>query len=700
MIDNSGENMKNKKGFTMVELLVAMAIMGLLIIMAFPTIRAVQTNNQNTKFREYGSAAISATKLYADSYSEDLFDSNITNQFKPVEFKELVKKDLLKEISVSGAVCIPESTVTVVKYGDDYSYCLHLKCTDKTGNKTLYEEKNRRGNCSKFKPVTLTYKVTIGEDLYTTTRTIIGGESNIKTLTEGDLSGFPIASNHLVIDEWESSIGNYKPGSYINKPIEDNVTFNASLKPFKYTVKYASGLNGATGSISQHDCWYGQSCVTTSNAFKKDYYSFDHWSYNDLTIKNNADLNDFVMSNKISITNNMIITLSGTFKKNQVFVTYNANGGSLASQHAATITLNGNKILVGGKEIHHTLNFDDSLTKNGLIDWNNKNYLNLIRSKYNIKAKQEWKATSGGSTGVFDQSVVYTGTQLCPNVKNGNCTVNMNANWVAAPTYTCAAGKYLPSNSTTCATCLNNYYCPGGTYDKKSSNQGIIKCPAQYPSSNAGSSKINNCYKTVKASFDYNISKYQNLNNIRNVSQTNSLSCNAYYNSSCKIKLPTPNFGREEHHTRYNGHNYTNKYLNRYFTCVWKNNTLGSFNPNNEVSISSNTSFKLNSCTASSRNITIISNSANVKIRWYKDDVYNKGVVASTFKGFANDEAKLGWTGSWMIDKTTNNNCVWFYGTVSPRSKSHKCSGNHGATTCSSTVQTLTGWLCGNLTTN
>ena len=39
----------NNKGFTMVELLVAMAIMGLLVIMAFPTIRSIQMNNQEKK---------------------------------------------------------------------------------------------------------------------------------------------------------------------------------------------------------------------------------------------------------------------------------------------------------------------------------------------------------------------------------------------------------------------------------------------------------------------------------------------------------------------------------------------------------------------------------------------------------------------------------------------------------------------------
>ena len=69
----------NNKGFTMVELLVAMAIMGLLVIMAFPTIRAVQTNNTNTKYQEYGNAAVSAAKLYTDSYADDMFNYEDTN---------------------------------------------------------------------------------------------------------------------------------------------------------------------------------------------------------------------------------------------------------------------------------------------------------------------------------------------------------------------------------------------------------------------------------------------------------------------------------------------------------------------------------------------------------------------------------------------------------------------------------------------
>ncbi len=40
----------NKKGFTMVELLAAVAILGLLTVMAFPTMRALQSRNDQKKY--------------------------------------------------------------------------------------------------------------------------------------------------------------------------------------------------------------------------------------------------------------------------------------------------------------------------------------------------------------------------------------------------------------------------------------------------------------------------------------------------------------------------------------------------------------------------------------------------------------------------------------------------------------------------
>lgn len=58
---------------------------------------------------------------------------------------------------------------------------------------------------------------------------------------------------------------------------------------------------------------------------------------------------------------------------------------------------------------------------------------------------------------------------------------------------TCAAGKYLPANSITCATCKQGYYCPGGTYTTHYSAQGRNACTSYSSTNSTGASSISAC---------------------------------------------------------------------------------------------------------------------------------------------------------------------------------------------------------------
>ena len=58
----------------------------------------------------------------------------------------------------------------------------------------------------------------------------------------------------------------------------------------------------------------------------------------------------------------------------------------------------------------------------------------------------------------------------------------------------CSAGEYLPANSTTCSSCKTGNYCGGGDFNYSSIDQGLNPCPPAYPNSDAGMSKITECY--------------------------------------------------------------------------------------------------------------------------------------------------------------------------------------------------------------
>ena len=90
-------------------------------------------------------------------------------------------------------------------------------------------------------------------------------------------------------------------------------------------------------------------------------------------------------------------------------------------------------------------------------------------------------AFAGYYTGTT-QMVDATGKILTPT-NAGNSSVGKNDTWTAkwtANAVACAAGKYLPKNSNTCATCPVGKYCPGGTYIPSTSDQGADACPPDY----------------------------------------------------------------------------------------------------------------------------------------------------------------------------------------------------------------------------
>ena len=126
---------KNRKGFTLVELLVAISIMGLILVMAIPSIRNLQNSNRETKYEKYGDSILSGTKLYIDSYGKDEF-GNAATGCVDIPYSLLKKKNLVKDIKVDNTVCTSKDAdnqeitfVRVRKANDQYSYELSIKCT-------------------------------------------------------------------------------------------------------------------------------------------------------------------------------------------------------------------------------------------------------------------------------------------------------------------------------------------------------------------------------------------------------------------------------------------------------------------------------------------------------------------------------------------------------------------------------------------
>ena len=543
----------NNKGFTMVELLVAMAIMGLLIIMAFPTIRAVQSNNTSTKYKEYGKSVISAAKLYTDSYEEDLFDLNDNNGMKSIYLDELVKKDLLKDISISDSTCLNGSSVNIIKYKDDYTYCLNLICS--TGGKEVYKEISNEGKCKDL----VINKVTYSYGSTNHVVSVIQG-NNHSILTPG-AANISIPNGYRFV-QWNSDIGNKKPGDVIE--VNSDIELTPELVPFNYKIRYKSSLDG-TVIMEDQPCTVGQSCKLKANTYHKDYFSFDDYKYNNKDYSVGSE-----MKNVFSITeDNQIVDVTAKIRKNTLTIFHYSNGGKLTpatNQLCRKQAGCGKNQCLGNHEINNPnevakcrnstglvyvgtpSGYDNTaLNVSGLRDYASKNGT-LVMTRSGCTATGYWHVDSATSTTKIDETQKYAnnkafvqacGTTYDNDYKTKDITINLYAGWNCPNTITCAAGKYLKKNKTSCDPCTSGNYCVGGIFKKSTTkDQGLTPCPTGYGNSTAGSSKINQCYMNVAK--NHYVKKAKDSSSKNCPSGEAQVAHKVYYgNTSTCIKIPT-----------------------------------------------------------------------------------------------------------------------------------------------------------------
>ena len=119
---------RNNKGFTLVELLVTISILGIVSVMAMPIVRNIVEANNMKKFITYKDSVESSAKLYVDSYADDLFGKRKSG-CTYVTYDQMQEKSLIKDILQDSVSCDSSKTfVKVVKLNGKYSYSSQIGC--------------------------------------------------------------------------------------------------------------------------------------------------------------------------------------------------------------------------------------------------------------------------------------------------------------------------------------------------------------------------------------------------------------------------------------------------------------------------------------------------------------------------------------------------------------------------------------------
>ncbi len=127
------KNKKVKKGFTLVELLAAITIMGIIIIMAIPSLGSLATRNRTKRYENYAKTLISSGKVYVDSNSIDIFGYEESGCYD-ITFEQLESKKLIKDMEYKDITCADKTQkrtfVRVKKVQNDYEYQVSIICVN------------------------------------------------------------------------------------------------------------------------------------------------------------------------------------------------------------------------------------------------------------------------------------------------------------------------------------------------------------------------------------------------------------------------------------------------------------------------------------------------------------------------------------------------------------------------------------------
>ena len=129
---------KKNKGFTLVELLVTIVILGMITALSFPLLKRLKDNNETNRFETYRSSLEELAKSYVDAYEDDLFYQDGSNKCAIISVEMLEQKKIFKDVVIDEYSCNSNGTFIKVTYENDgdnldkrnrrYKYTAYLGC--------------------------------------------------------------------------------------------------------------------------------------------------------------------------------------------------------------------------------------------------------------------------------------------------------------------------------------------------------------------------------------------------------------------------------------------------------------------------------------------------------------------------------------------------------------------------------------------
>ena len=413
----------NKKGFTLVELIVTIALLAIIAVIAFVSINKVINDNKNKNCESLVSSIVVATKEYAsDNRYNSTFINRVDNKYElTIDGQELLNNNYLNGEIVNpyDKSIIAPSDVTIHIYLD----------TDYTVRAVLVDNPSVLSNCN---CQTTPSEITIDTPPY-----VDDGSDITPPVITYSLSG-----------------GEYKGLSY-----QVTITASDAESGIDYMGVYVYN-NGVLISEKSNDHIIANSYIVNLD------------KYNDWKILTKAYDKAGNRSNQEPQTDDGKYYQEYRITGKPIYIYYSVNGGKLKSGSKCARGDEGDKTCVllkdyaavksssGEKEYAYQVCKYDK--KCNLWNYNNADYLNITRSGYIAKSGNQWNTKAKGTGKSLDQTQNYTYEKIVSlaQEKENNYKLNVYVNWEEEPTTDSSGGDGGGSSSTSGACKFEDiYYC-------------------------------------------------------------------------------------------------------------------------------------------------------------------------------------------------------------------------------------------------
>ena len=127
----------NKRGFTLVEMIVVVVLIGVVSVVAIPAVLKAMNTQDNERYDTHMKLVKQALDLYAIRYKGSFDNGTDINTYK-LNYSKLISNELLTE---NGLTCGGYIYLTKKK-NNNYSYYYYLTCIDNKNHKT-YVDNNK-----------------------------------------------------------------------------------------------------------------------------------------------------------------------------------------------------------------------------------------------------------------------------------------------------------------------------------------------------------------------------------------------------------------------------------------------------------------------------------------------------------------------------------------------------------------------------